>query len=107
MSMAWLISPGIDAVIGVTLAEILLLSLLFRASGRGVAPRDLLPNALAGLSLMLALRCAVHEAGTAWIALCLMAAGLAHAADLARRWRRASTSTRRAPVPAEPRRVPP
>ncbi|MES2696536.1 MAG: hypothetical protein V4773_23910, partial [Verrucomicrobiota bacterium] len=41
------------------------LLLLFRASGRGVAPRDLLANLLAGLCLMFALRGVVRDAGTA------------------------------------------
>ena len=55
---------------------------------RGLAPKDYFLNLGAGLCLMLALRSALASAGWAWMVLCLMAAGLAHGADLWTRWRR-------------------
>lgn len=77
-----------DAVLCVTLLEGLLLLLWHRATGRGVAPRDFLPNWVAGLCLMAALACVVRDADASWVALCLLAAGLAHGVDVGLRWRR-------------------
>jgi hypothetical protein len=75
----------VDALIGLVLAEALLLCAWHRLRGRGLPPRELLPNLLAGALLMLALRCALTP-GWAWAALaCLAGAGLSHAVDLARR----------------------
>jgi hypothetical protein len=78
----------VDLAIAVTVVEGVVLVLLHRAGGRGVAPRDYLPNLLAGLCLMVALRCLAGGAAPAWIALWLLIAGLAHVTDLRRRWRR-------------------
>jgi hypothetical protein len=92
------IAQVIDLVIAFTLVECLLLALYHRATGKGVAPRDFGMNMLSGLCLMLALRCLARDAGAAWIALFLLAAGLAHGTDLLMRWRRgarAASTTRR------------
>jgi hypothetical protein len=58
-----------------------------RSCRRGVSPGDLLPNLFAGVFLLLALRLSLGGAG--WPLCCgsLAAAGIAHLADLARRWR--------------------
>lgn len=45
-------------------------------------------NLLAGAFLLLALRCALTGAGWLWIALWLLAALLAHVADIVGRWLR-------------------
>lgn len=85
-----LISSGrmIDLIIGCMLVEGVAL-LAYRArTGRGIAPRALAGNLLAGILLMLALRGALTGADWKWIALCLAAALPAHLADLALRWRR-------------------
>ncbi len=89
----------IDLVIVITLVECLGLTLYQRVTGRGVAPRDFLVNMVSGLCLMLALRCLARDAGATWVAMCLLAAGLAHGTDIWMRWRRGSCSasaTRRA-----------
>lgn len=78
----------IDAVIVFALLEGAALALFHRVSGTGVAPRDFALNMLSGLCLMFALRCLARDAGSAWIALFLLAAGIAHAADIVRRWQR-------------------
>ena len=78
----------VDLVIVFTLIEGAVLLLVHRATGRGVAPRDFLLNMVSGLCLMLALRALVHGAGVAWIALCLLGAGVAHGTDLWMRWHR-------------------
>lgn len=82
------IAQIIDLVIGFTLLECAALALYHRFRGRGVAPRDVGMNMLSGLCLMLALRCLSRDAGAGWVALWLLAAGLAHGADLLMRWRR-------------------
>ena len=81
-------SQLIDIVIAVTLIECGVLIFFHRFTKRGLAPKDYLLNLSAGLCLMLALRSALANAGWAWMVLCLMAAGLAHGADLWTRWRR-------------------
>ena len=88
----------IDLVIAITLVEGAALALYHRAAGKGVAPRDFLVNLVSGLCLMLALRALAHDAAAAWVALCLLAAGLAHGTDLLMRWRRGS----RAASPTRP-----
>jgi hypothetical protein len=80
------IAQLVDAVIAFTVLECAVLASYHRITSRGVAPRDFLLNVVSGLCLMLALRCLVRDAGAAWIALCLLAAGAAHGADLWRRW---------------------
>jgi hypothetical protein len=87
----------IDLVIAFTLVECIVLALYYRATGKGVAPRDFAANMVSGLCLMLALRCFARDAGAAWTALFLLAAGLFHGTDLWMRWRRetrATTTTR-------------
>ena len=75
----------IDTIIVITLAETAVLLVYHHKTKRGLAPRDYLLNVMSGLCLMLALRCAVMGSGWYLIALFLTAAGLAHAADIARR----------------------
>ena len=79
---------AVDLVIGLVVVEAFAIAIHERATGRGICLRDLLPTLVAGLFLLLALRSAV--AGNDWtlVALPLAAAGVAHAVDLARRWRR-------------------
>lgn len=80
----------IDAVILMTLLEGLALAAYHWRTGRGMAPRDFAANLAAGLALMFALRAALGGAGWGLVALGLSGAGLMHAADLHRRWRRPS-----------------
>ena len=84
----WVMGGGlIDTIIAITLMEVSALLLYHYQTKRGLAPRDYLLNVLSGLSLMLALRCTL--AGNAWYLTCafLLAAGLAHTADIALRLR--------------------
>lgn len=81
-------APLIDAVIVFTAIEMSALLSLYRLTGKGVAPRDFLANMVAGLCLMLALRGVVRDAGIEWLALFLLAAGVAHGIDILMRWRR-------------------
>ena len=95
------IASLIDAVIAFTLVECAALTLWHRVSGTGVAPRDFALNLLSGLCLMFALRCLARHAGSAWIALFLLAAGIAHAADIVRRWQRTAPGTTASASPSE------
>ena len=88
MNDSSLIALLIDLVIGFTLLEAVALALYHRFTGKGVAVRDFALNMASGLCLMFALRCLAHDAGTAWVALWLVAAGMAHGTDLWLRWRR-------------------
>jgi hypothetical protein len=88
----------VDVVIVFTLLECAALVAYRRLSGKGVALRDFIVNMVSGVCLMLALRCAVRDAGSVWIALFLVAAGGAHGLDIWMRWRRSeagATVTRR------------
>jgi len=86
------IADVVDAVIALTLVEAAALLLFHRwrgaAANRGLAPGEIGLNLLSGLCLMAALHFAVRGFGGPWIAACLLAAGVAHGADLLRRWQR-------------------
>ncbi len=82
------ISHLVDAVIALTLMEIVVLFAYHRITGRGLAPRDFFSNMLSGLFLMFALRCSLADVGWPWIVLFLASAGLAHALDMESRWSR-------------------
>ena len=77
----------LDAILLLMALEGAALLLLFRRTGRGVAPGALLGNLAAGGFLLLALRFSLAGAGAAWVAACLGLALLAHLADLRARWR--------------------
>ena len=77
-----------DVILIVMAAEGLALFFYWRATGRSVPPRDFLLNLASGFFLILALRAAMVGGSWAWMAVFLAAGGLAHAADLRRRWRR-------------------
>lgn len=78
----------VDLVIGITVAEAVVLWTYHRFTGKGVAGRDFMLNLLSGLMLMVALR--MHMAGTPWLVTAglLAASGITHATDMWRRWRR-------------------
>ena len=78
----------VDLLIAFTIAEALALLAWFRLAGRGVRPREFLLNLLSGLCLMAALRCALAASAWTWIAGWLLLSGLAHGADMVRRWKR-------------------
>ena len=88
MNESFGVAQLVDLVIAVTLLECAALALYHRATGRGVAPREFALNMLSGLCLMLALRSLAHDAGAAWVAAWLLAAGVAHGTDIWLRWRR-------------------
>ena len=77
----------VDIAIAFITLETLALGLLHSLTGRGLALRDYGLTVLSGLSLMLALRCALTPGFWPGMALFLVTAGLAHGADLRVRWR--------------------
>ena len=72
----------VDIAIGFILIETAALWAFHRITGRGLAVQDFLLTVLSGLSLMLALRCALTPGLWPGMALFLITAGLAHGADL-------------------------
>ena len=76
-----------DIAIGFIVLETLLLWLLYTVRGWGLAPAEYVLTVLSGLVLMLALRCALTPDGWPGMGAFLIAAGLAHGADLRRRFR--------------------
>jgi len=76
---------AVDAILVLVGIEAIALTLIHRASGRGIAPADLLPNLVAGTGLLLALRAALVDAPWPWVAASLSLGLVGHLADLARR----------------------
>jgi hypothetical protein len=77
----------VDLILAVVAVELVAVTFVWRRRRRGVSPRALLPNLLAGVFLLLALRCALSGTPWFWLAACLGASGIANAADLRQRWR--------------------
>ncbi len=76
----------IDLILALTMLEAIVVVTYRRRTGRGVRSGDLAANLLAGVCLLLALRCALTGASWPWVALWLFASLVAHVADLRRRW---------------------
>jgi hypothetical protein len=87
--MADLVASGrmIDLILALVAVEWLVLAAVWRRTGRGIAPLALLANLAAGATLLMAARSALVGADWTVTAAWLAAAGLAHLADLAKRWR--------------------
>ena len=78
----------VDFILALVAAEGIVLSVICVKRGRALLAPGLVANLLAGAFLLLALRCALRGVDWRWIALCLISALLAHAVDMAERWRR-------------------
>ena len=72
----------VDIAIGFIVLETVALWAFHQITGRGLVVQDVLLTILSGLSLMLALRCALTPGFWPGMALFLITAGLAHGADL-------------------------
>jgi len=84
----------LDALIVLVVIEAVALVAYHRATGGGVAPREFALHLLSGLALLLAWRSAAsHGLGTAALGW-LFAAGVLHALELGRRWRRRRLTSR-------------
>jgi len=79
---------AIDLVLTFMAVEAVLIFLHYRKSGRGIAPGPLLSLLVPGACLLLALRAALTGAEWSTPAVWLLAALVAHLADLRQRWRR-------------------
>jgi len=62
------------------------LAALHARTGRGVAPRALVPNLLSGMCVLLAMRLVLGGAWWGYASAALLAALLFHVADLAGKW---------------------
>ena len=76
-----------DLILVILVVEAAALAVWHRRTGQGPRPGVLIPNLLAGGTLVLALRTALTGAGWMWTGAALAAALLAHLWDLAARWR--------------------
>jgi hypothetical protein len=88
--MSGLFASGhiVDLILVLVVLEAILLAVWHRRTGRGIAPAALAGNLCSGAALLLAVREALVGAWWGWVALALLAALLAHLADLRGRWRR-------------------
>ena len=77
---------AVDLVLGFLLLEAVLLFLIYRRWGMGVAPAQLWPMLGAGAGLLLALRAGIAGAGWYWVLAGLLLALFAHLYDLRCRW---------------------
>jgi hypothetical protein len=77
----------VDAILVLVVLEAALLAAWHARTGRGIPPAALATTLASGGALMLAVRAALVGAWWGWVALCLLAALLAHLADLRGRWR--------------------
>jgi hypothetical protein len=82
----WESGLWLNLAIAITVLELLVLGLLHAFTRRGLPPHAWALNMLSGLLLMLALKASFVQAAWHWPALCLILAGVAHSADLWRRW---------------------
>ena len=76
----------VDIAIGFITLEAGLLWAWRKVRGRGLGLADCLLTIVSGACLMLALRCALTPGAWPGMAFFLLAAGLAHGADLRTRW---------------------
>lgn len=94
MMAALLTSGWIAAIILVlTIGEIAALVWYRKATGRGLAVMDFLPNILAGDFLLLAWLLDAQGATWPWIGLALLGSLVSHLTDMIRRWRREITKS--------------
>jgi hypothetical protein len=77
----------VDVIVGFMLLELMVLIIVRKKSGKGIATLDLAASLAAGLSLLMALRAALLHDSWMTMAAWLLLALFAHVADLARRWR--------------------
>ena len=75
-----------DIALGALVVEAVVLVGYRARTGRGLPAVDLLSVMLPGAFLLLALRSALAGGGGAALSVCLVAALLAHLADMRRRW---------------------
>jgi hypothetical protein len=76
----------VDGILALMAIEAIALILVRKVTNKGIATVDLLVNLAAGMALMLALRAALTGQGWQAVALCLIAALIAHLLDITRRW---------------------
>jgi hypothetical protein len=87
MDESWGSARMVDAILALTVLETAALWLYHRLTGRGLSPADYLLNLVSGLCLMTGIKTVLMGAQWPLTALCFMAAGCAHGADLWLRWK--------------------
>lgn len=79
-------------IAGLVVLEAVFLTLLWRVSGLGIAPRTILGNLISGACLMLAVGASLAKAPWWDVAILLVLSLIAHVADLVLRWQGRSAS---------------
>jgi hypothetical protein len=87
MQELWNNGRWVDLALGFTLAEVLLLGLWVRITGRHAWFRAYLLNLGSGLCLMFALRTSLNDSGWQMPAMWMALSGVLHGVDLWSRWR--------------------
>ena len=100
----WLLGErALDAILALVVIEAFVVVGWRLTTGRGPAPRAFLTTLLSGAFILLAMRGAIAGTSPKWIALSLIAAFIAHIADLRGRWRGEMPATVRDPNSARMR----
>lgn len=77
----------VDLILVLMFMEAIVLTFYYRRTGEGVTPSSVASLLIPGAFLLLAVRGALTGAAWHWIALLLLAAFMAHLADIKQRWR--------------------
>jgi hypothetical protein len=86
--MTWLLDgTAVDWILGLVIVEGALLVAYRQITHRGLTASSVLSLLVPGACLLLALRCALTNVAAVWMAAWLLAAFVAHLADVALRWR--------------------
>jgi hypothetical protein len=82
--VSWFFATGhvVDLILALVFLEAVFLAMYRGKTGRGVRLREVASSLFTVVFLLLALRCALVGESIYWIALWLLAAALAHLADL-------------------------
>ncbi|MEM1412193.1 MAG: hypothetical protein AAGH19_07515 [Pseudomonadota bacterium] len=89
----------VDLMLAVLVVETIWLAWRGKRLGKGLPLAQLITNAGAGGSLMLALKAVLTQAGLFWVVAALLASLVFHSSDLFLRW----TSAQRSGTPGDPR----
>jgi hypothetical protein len=89
MSGVFSLVQAMDWIIAFSILECVAVVAWLHVHQRSGLAREILANMVAGISIMFALRCHLHEAPSNWVLGCLMLAAVAHGLDLWLRFQRA------------------
>jgi hypothetical protein len=89
MNGVFSLAEAMDWIIAFSVVECLAVVAWLYLHRRTHFAREVVANMAAGMSIMFALRCHLHDAPGSWVLACLMMAAVAHGIDLWLRFQRA------------------